>query len=151
MNSFDFWNLAGRAGRLGKEFCGNIYIINYDGWLAKPLEEGKTKTVDSSINNVIKEHMNDLIRYMRNETSKLDNETDIEAAAVKLFNDYRNGCLDDTLLKSPIQNDTESKNSIKTLVKEIAETITLPREITETNNTISPINNRAFTIIYTRT
>lgn len=138
MNSFDFWNLAGRAGRLGKEFCGNIYIINYDGWLAKPLEEGKTKTVDSSINNVIKEHMNDLIRYMRNETSKLDNETDIEAAAVKLFNDYRNGCLDDTLLKSPIQNDTESKKSIKTLVKEIAETITLPREITETNNTISP-------------
>ena len=70
MNSFDFWNLAGRAGRLGKEFCGNIYIINYDRWLAKPLDDEKTKTIDSSVNNILKEHTQDLILYMRNETKR---------------------------------------------------------------------------------
>lgn len=28
----DFWNLAGRAGRLRREFQGNIFLIDYDEW-----------------------------------------------------------------------------------------------------------------------
>ena len=28
MNETDFWNLAGRAGRLGKEFQGNVICID---------------------------------------------------------------------------------------------------------------------------
>lgn len=32
----DFWNLAGRAGRLGKEFQGNIVCIEPNSWTEKP-------------------------------------------------------------------------------------------------------------------
>jgi hypothetical protein len=32
LDSIDFWNLAGRAGRLRREFQGNIYMINYAKW-----------------------------------------------------------------------------------------------------------------------
>lgn len=36
LNANDFWNLAGRAGRWGKEFCGNIICIEPDKWEVKP-------------------------------------------------------------------------------------------------------------------
>jgi len=32
MGKFDFWNLAGRAGRLLKDFYGNIYCIDVEDW-----------------------------------------------------------------------------------------------------------------------
>jgi len=36
MNSSDFWNLAGRAGRWGMEFQGNIVCIEPDTWVNTP-------------------------------------------------------------------------------------------------------------------
>nr|WP_249787546.1 hypothetical protein [Bradyrhizobium sp. NBAIM03] len=39
LESVDFWNLVGRAGRLMKEFQGNIFLIDYDNWRKKPLEQ----------------------------------------------------------------------------------------------------------------
>jgi len=38
IESVDFWNLAGRAGRLGKEFEGNVFLIDYEDWESRPLE-----------------------------------------------------------------------------------------------------------------
>lgn len=37
----DFWNLAGRAGRLGEEFEGNVFLVDYKDWELKPLDAAK--------------------------------------------------------------------------------------------------------------
>ena len=42
LNQNDFWNLAGRAGRLGKEYSGNIFCIEPLKWDIYP-EPNKTK------------------------------------------------------------------------------------------------------------
>jgi len=41
LQSIDFWNLAGRAGRLAKELCGNVFCVR---WINK---EGRWNTEES--------------------------------------------------------------------------------------------------------
>ncbi|WP_414464478.1 DEAD/DEAH box helicase [Hyphomicrobium sp. DY-1] len=46
MLAVDFWNLAGRAGRLGKEFQGNVFLIDYETWKAKPLDASRAIQIE---------------------------------------------------------------------------------------------------------
>jgi hypothetical protein len=41
----DFWNLAGRAGRLRREFHGNIFLIDYDNWKSRPLDQPRDSEI----------------------------------------------------------------------------------------------------------
>jgi replicative superfamily II helicase len=50
----DFWNLAGRAGRLRREFQGNIFLINYSTWPRKCLREPKDAVIAPAIESSIK-------------------------------------------------------------------------------------------------
>lgn len=45
LQGVDFWNLAGRAGRLMKEFQGNIFLIDYGGWRNDPLQQARKADV----------------------------------------------------------------------------------------------------------
>lgn len=35
------WNFAGRAGRLGEEVVGNVFLVNYENWDTQPLTKRK--------------------------------------------------------------------------------------------------------------
>lgn len=52
LNQNDFWNLAGRAGRLGKEYSGNIFCIEPLKWSVQP-EPNKAKQEIKRALNVI--------------------------------------------------------------------------------------------------
>ena len=52
LNQNDFWNLAGRAGRLGKEYSGNIFCIEPLKWDIYP-EPNKTKQEIKRALNVV--------------------------------------------------------------------------------------------------
>jgi superfamily II RNA helicase len=54
-----FWNLAGRAGRLGKELEGNVYLIDYDDWETKPVQETKDVTVTSALKSAMVDRSDD--------------------------------------------------------------------------------------------
>ncbi|WP_246563525.1 DEAD/DEAH box helicase [Bradyrhizobium liaoningense] len=43
ISPIDFWNLAGRAGRLGKEFTGNVFLIDYGQWPNDPMSGERIK------------------------------------------------------------------------------------------------------------
>jgi superfamily II DNA/RNA helicase len=55
MDSINFWNLAGRAGRMGNDFSGNIICINPDKWEVNPLLGDKQFTVIPSSESRLKE------------------------------------------------------------------------------------------------
>ena len=141
MENFDFWNLAGRAGRLGKEFCGNIYIINYNSWIAKPLEDNKNKTINSSINNIFAEESDRLISCIKDTTSSIIDK-EMETAIVKLYNDYKSNLLEETLKNSPINYDIDKKEEIISSIKNISDKISIPETITEINTSVSPIKQQ---------
>ncbi|EDM38887.1 DEAD/DEAH box helicase domain protein [Pedobacter sp. BAL39] len=68
MGKFDFWNLAGRAGRLLKDFYGNIYCIDPDSWNDEsyiPERSIENYTIESSTDNVLVDRAVDLTSYLQ--------------------------------------------------------------------------------------
>jgi replicative superfamily II helicase len=61
LESTDFWNLSGRAGRLKREFQGNIFLIDYAKWKKKPLDGPKDVLVVPAIESNINDHHNQLM------------------------------------------------------------------------------------------
>lgn len=66
MSMADFWNLAGRAGRWGKEFQGNIFCIDTRderAWPEKP-QTRKRSSIRPAAQIVVAEQSQELLRFM---------------------------------------------------------------------------------------
>lgn len=92
LKSTDFWNLAGRAGRLLKEFKGNIFLIDYGVWKEQPLEQSKKEIIIPAIERIIKENPRELLSIIEGKRhTKRRDSPDVESVFVRLFSDYRSG------------------------------------------------------------
>jgi len=93
----DFWNLAGRAGRLGKDFQGNVFLVDYEGWESSPLSGPKDEPITPSLEVTLTDGAAELLEYIA-ETDRPSGETPhLEAAFSKLLRDLRQGQLSNTL------------------------------------------------------
>jgi superfamily II DNA/RNA helicase len=73
MTDMDFWNLAGRAGRQGKEFQGNVICVdtnNYDLWKGAPPRTKKKYKIEKSVDKLITKDVDDLLTYIENGTPR---------------------------------------------------------------------------------
>jgi len=71
MSRMDFWNLAGRAGRQGREFQGNIICIDSDDtsiWQGEPPKNKERYTITSILDKVLMDETNLFIDFI-NETN----------------------------------------------------------------------------------
>jgi hypothetical protein len=85
MNEADFWNLAGRAGRWGREFSGNVVCIDPDAWDGgAPMVRGKYK-IERSADKVMAG--NELVEFIEGRTDRAvaAKRSDLEATASYLF------------------------------------------------------------------
>ena len=140
LTSIDFWNLAGRAGRLGKDYEGNVFLINLDTWIGNPLKGEKRQTIYPSLSRHLCERTDDLIEFIRNKehpSGEPGNEG-VECTFVKLFNDYSKGNLDKTLSQVKDRVGEDKIIEIREAVKEAKEHVNVPTEILDKNITISP-------------
>ena len=56
LDRLSFWNLAGRAGRLLKDYYGNIYCINIDDWKGySPDPDDVEHEIESILENVVQD------------------------------------------------------------------------------------------------
>lgn len=101
ISSNDFWNLAGRAGRLGKEFSGNIFLVDYGEWPSDPMSGQKEIAVKPSIQSHIVDLAPDLIAYINDRARVPDRQKadELENTFVKLVRDHFDGKLKATLDK----------------------------------------------------
>ncbi len=97
----DFWNLAGRAGRLGKDFQGNVFLIDYPTWDSAPLAGQKDEPVTPSLEATLVETVADLVEFVSNDSEPSGLKPTLEAAFSKLLRDLRHGQLDETLDRLP--------------------------------------------------
>jgi replicative superfamily II helicase len=61
ISSPDFWNLAGRAGRLGKELEGYVYLIDYSRWPERPLDGNREVTIKSALQTAIADNSEEFL------------------------------------------------------------------------------------------
>ncbi len=125
IESVDFWNLAGRAGRLGREFQGNVFLIDYDQWDAKPLSGPKDQPVTPSLEQSIVEQSDALIRYIETPDHESGSDPLLEAAFAKLQRDHRAGVLPQTL--DLIESLTpEARTKLTEAIRTADEAISIP-------------------------
>jgi len=96
LESVDFWNLAGRAGRLLKEFQGNIFLVQYERWERQPLRQPRQVEIAPAIEAGIAYRPQALLRAIEQTTVRDD---DLEAMFVRLLDDYSAGRLEHRLLQ----------------------------------------------------
>lgn len=55
----EFWNLAGRAGRLGHDLVGTVFCINIESWKENPLDKPKLACVISTAERTMRDNASD--------------------------------------------------------------------------------------------
>lgn len=142
MNEIDFWNLAGRAGRQGKEFQGNVICVDVTDsklWNGEPPSIKKKYVIEPSVDMVV-QNIDQLIDFIEAGTPRKEASSNPELEygfGYFLGEHIRN----DGLNNSPFL-DSYEKETVKIVEKTIAESlqdIEIPKEIILKNPAVSPI------------
>ena len=132
LNENDFWNLAGRAGRWGKEFSGNIFCIEPHLWEIKPNPNKKKQLITKALDDLNKHEQTEFIEYIKNNSPRniAEKKQNFEFAFNYYYTKYLNNNLD---------NSKSIEKQLEPIFKDIAQRIRIPKAIIERNPGISPI------------
>jgi hypothetical protein len=132
----DFWNLAGRAGRLGQEFEGNVFLVDYAEWENQPLAYGPEGEVHSTMQDQLVTNTDALVAYIADANVESGRDTVLENIFSRLFRDYRVGKLSETLerLQVPAAKQVELVEQIE----RTARAVLVPTETLLASPYISP-------------
>lgn len=87
MDGFEFWNLAGRAGRLGREFYGNIWVLRIDRWAREVYLDDRQINVRSSFEQTINTEGQRVLDALRRPEAVSEDSGAADAAASKIYFD----------------------------------------------------------------
>lgn len=59
------WNFAGRAGRLGQDVVGNVFLLDYDEWDSRPMDEFVAFKVTSAITTTLSEQFDGVMEAVQ--------------------------------------------------------------------------------------
>lgn len=130
----DFLNLAGRAGRLMKEFSGNVWCLCPSRWNEGILEGAQKTQIESAMHNVMTQNLVTVEKMLLGE--RLDDEEEQVAVAVasELYTDFSlRGRL---LLNSDYRtiDNERSLQAVQSLVNAVNSE--LPRDLLRRNSSI---------------
>ncbi len=131
LSANDFWNLAGRAGRWGKEFSGNIVCIEPSKWEIPPSPNRSKQKIRRAI-DVIEKDGDQLVEFIKDgsKRSAAEKRPDLEFA----FGYYYSKHITDDLDKNNVFH-----QELGALFDEIRPSIEVPDEIVRRNPGISPL------------
>lgn len=142
MGGIDFWNLAGRAGRLTKDFQGNIYCIDVNSWNINPLKEGKKEKITPAFEFQLKTRPRDLLSFSSDPEHASGKDLEIEYCYTKLFIKKVKENFDITNIEYLDQDLMIYYVFIKYELDQLEEKLELPVEIIEKNPSISPLRQQ---------
>lgn len=134
----DFWNLAGRAGRLKREFQGNIFLIDYEKWKKKPLDTPKDSVVVPAMERSLNDQHEQLARVISGKGIQANkDEADLETASVRLYTDFKGGALTRTFERAGLTSGGFLSNELENALVLTSERITLPAAVLRRTPSIS--------------
>lgn len=135
MTRADFLNLAGRAGRLLREFHGNVWCLRPATWEEKSYEGDQLTEIRSAMNEAMADGGTIVQKVLKNEVS--GKELDYgEATLGKVYCDFVRGQRD--LAESPWKTDANAAALSATAQAVAALTVTLPTEVLDANRSVRP-------------
>lgn len=133
MNRSDFLNLAGRAGRLLKEFHGNIWCIRPSTWTEECYKGEQLQEITSAISNLMIDG-GSIIQELLYSSISESKKDEAETAFGKLYYDYM---INKNLSSLEVyRNDDNTYNLDKTIDSLKSITVTIPCYILEKNKSL---------------
>lgn len=141
----EFWNLAGRAGRLGKEFSGNIFLIDYGDWSSDPLSEKAERDVKPAIVGHVVDQIDDLIEYVldKERAPSRGKQDELENTFVLLATDQLNGKLEQRLDKLGLDENHPSRASLISAIAQSTNETSINQTTLNSSPTVSPHRQQA--------
>jgi hypothetical protein len=143
MEKLDFWNLAGRAGRLLKDYYGNIYCLNIEEWGDfKPDPSDTENDIQNILDTTLINRNKEVLSYLQDIYFSLKGRSKhIEQAVTKfIIQDLKNGKSDfiiDFIKKNP-NFKTNEMQAILEEIENLSKGILLPHTLLEKNSSIDP-------------
>ncbi|MBX9802040.1 MAG: DEAD/DEAH box helicase [Caulobacteraceae bacterium] len=130
LDSTDFWNLSGRAGRLRREFQGNIFLIDYEKWKKKPLDGPKDSIVVPAIETSINEHQDRLMTVISGSSpAARGDDANLETTFLRLYTDFKNGDLGQTFERIGVEADSAQSALLSAALLDAGARVTIPAEV----------------------
>ncbi|WP_439684431.1 DEAD/DEAH box helicase [Cupriavidus oxalaticus] len=140
----EFWNLAGRAGRLKRDTHGNVFLVDYEDWDSQPVADQQTTDVVPSICDALGARQDAVLVFAQN----LDHQSGVKKQALaesvftRLFLDAREGSIDQTIERALLRYPTVDASALKDAVIAAQDSVTLPTSLLRRNNLISPLRQQ---------
>lgn len=131
LNPNDFWNLAGRAGRWGKEFSGNIVCIEPSSWNIPPSPNKSKQRIQRATDRIQREGK-EMIDYITADTPR-------EVANTRQDLEFGFGYYYTRYLEGKLPDNNAFFNQLGNLFQELQPRIQVPEYIIRRNPGISPI------------
>jgi hypothetical protein len=133
MKAPDFLNLAGRAGRLQREFHGNVWCLRPEYWPVAPADQAELPHVRSAFEAVLADGGTDVRRVLADEATR-DSAATAATAAGRLLTEYVfTGRTPELSTDAKLAAELQVTLSV---VKSLQ--LTLPREVFIRNGSILP-------------
>lgn len=136
------WNFAGRAGRLGQDIVGNVFLIGYESWESKPLNERVRLAITPSFKNTINKQRDEVISKLRGDQSA-DNSREpydeADAAAGLLISRAARGTVK-PFVERTLGNSATQEEKLELIMEatKAFEALGLPAEAMMVNWTVNP-------------
>lgn len=142
MTEIDFWNLAGRAGRLGKEFQGNVICVDPTDdrvWTTPPPRHRTRYSIDFSLDKLLTQR-EDLSRFLDEGTPRKValEKPELDQASVYLLTKYLR---DKTLVSTDLLRrfEREFLLTLESKCSAILGRVEIPEAVIRRNPGISPL------------
>lgn len=147
ITNLNFWNLAGRAGRLLKDYYGNIYCINVAEWNGyEPDPNDVEHTIESILEETLISKNQELIDTLKDLYAQLKSKNQpIEQAITKfIIQSLKKGdknFIEDLIERNP-DFEVDKLKAIEQEIQKIASSIHVPAELIQKNSSINPIKQQ---------
>ncbi len=144
MNADDFWNLAGRAGRLRKDTHGNVFLVSYDKWKNRPAHEAPSTSVVPALTTALTTEQQPILAFARNPAHISGGRRTAFAESVfaRLVIDAKSGTLDDTVRRAAPNGLHPTAAQLISVVEKQLDKVTLPAELLRHHAMISPLRQQ---------
>ncbi|UDM51954.1 DEAD/DEAH box helicase [Cupriavidus sp. MP-37] len=146
LDEADLWNFAGRAGRLGEEVVGNVFLVNYENWETQPLTERKPFAMKAAFKETVEGDFDAVARLLGAATLKAPlserGHTDagkVTAAAGLILFRSSQGTLDTLLNRSSMGLSAEQKSNLSLLASSALKSLELPEAVLTTSWMLDPV------------
>ncbi|KML07910.1 hypothetical protein VK92_01970 [Burkholderia sp. LK4] len=144
MSVDDFWNLAGRAGRLQKDTHGNVFLVSYDKWKSKPADEKPASNVVPALSKALTTDRRPVVTYAENpdHTSGSKKTAFAESVFSRLLVDAKSGVLMETIKHAAPDVAHGSVARLINAVERYVDKVTLPVSLLKRHGMISPVRQQ---------